>query len=209
MTEAEWLTCGSRNQMRSVIKSLPFAPKRWGLFNRACIERVRELLQHPGFARLLRELDEHLGRSHAAIREAVDQLRLLRGDTLYRAKDAAVRAILAADSPTFATSETVATAIGRWRYVAREERRFHCNLLRDIFGNPFRPVAFDPAWRSDTAVSLAKHIYESRDFSAMPILADALQDAGCDNADILKHCRDETQVHVRGCWVVDLVLGKS
>ena len=51
-------------------------------------------------------------------------------------------------------------------------------------------------------------MYESRDFSAMPILADALQDAGCDNDDILNHCRDPVR-HVRGCWVVDLVLGKE
>ena len=52
-------------------------------------------------------------------------------------------------------------------------------------------------------------MYETRDFSAMPILADALQDAGCDNDDVLNHCRDAKQVHVRGCWVVDLVLGKE
>jgi hypothetical protein len=82
-------------------------------------------------------------------------------------------------------------------------------LVRDIFGNPFRPVTFSPSWRTDTAVSLARQMYESREFSAMPILADALQDAGCDNDDILNHCRDAKQVHVRGCWVVDLVLGKA
>ncbi len=82
-------------------------------------------------------------------------------------------------------------------------------LLRDIFGNPFRPVVFDPAWCTSTAVAIAKGMYDSRDFSAMPILADALQDAGCENDDILNHCRDPQQVHVRGCWVVDLVLGKS
>jgi hypothetical protein len=70
-------------------------------------------------------------------------------------------------------------------------------------------VAFDPAWRTSTAVALAKGMYESRDFSPMPILAGALQDAGCDCDDILSHCRDPQQVHVRGCWVVDLVLGKS
>jgi len=81
-------------------------------------------------------------------------------------------------------------------------------LLRDIFGNPFHPVEFDLQWRTDTALSLAKQMYESRDFSAMPILADALQDAGCDNEEVLNHCRDTKQVHVRGCWVVDLVLGK-
>jgi hypothetical protein len=57
--------------------------------------------------------------------------------------------------------------------------------LRDIFGNPFRPVAFSPEWQTDTAVSLAHQMYEARDFSAMPVLADALQDAGCDNAEPL------------------------
>ena len=81
-------------------------------------------------------------------------------------------------------------------------------LFEEIFGNPFRPIVFAPEWRSDTALSLARHIYDTRDFSTMPILADALQDADCDNADILNHCRDPQQVHVRGCWVVDLVLGK-
>jgi len=89
------------------------------------------------------------------------------------------------------------------------EQAAQCALLRDIFGNPFRPVAFDPAWRTETAVALARQMYDSREFSAMPILADALQDAGCDNPAILDHCRDANQPHVRGCWVCDLVLGKE
>jgi hypothetical protein len=88
------------------------------------------------------------------------------------------------------------------------EQLYHVWLLHDIFGNPFRPVTFSPDWRTDTALSLASQTYESREFSAMPILADALQDAGCDNADILDHCRGPGP-HVRGCWVVDLVLGKE
>ncbi|QJW94016.1 hypothetical protein [Frigoriglobus tundricola] len=79
--------------------------------------------------------------------------------------------------------------------------------LREIFGNPFRPVDFAP-WRTGTAVSLARQLYESRDFSALPILADALQDAGCDDTDVLGHCRGNGP-HVRGCWVVDGVLGKG
>lgn len=81
-------------------------------------------------------------------------------------------------------------------------------LLHEIFGNPFRPVTFNPAWRTDTAIALARTMYESREFSAMPILGDALQDAGCDNEDVLNHCRGDGP-HVRGCWVVDLVLGKE
>ena len=80
-------------------------------------------------------------------------------------------------------------------------------MFRDVVGNPFRPVAFDPAWRTSTAVALARQMYESREFLAMPILADALQDAGCEDEAILTHCRDANQPHVRGCWVCDLVLG--
>jgi len=80
--------------------------------------------------------------------------------------------------------------------------------LRDVFGNPFQPVTFAPEWRTDTAVTLARQMYESREFGAMPILADALQDAGCDSTDVLDHCRGPGP-HVRGCWVCDLVLGKE
>ena len=91
----------------------------------------------------------------------------------------------------------------------QQRQAIHAIWLRDIFGNPFRPVAFSPEWRTSTAVALAGQMYESRDFGAMPILADALQDAGCDSEDMLSHCRDENATHVRGCWVVDLVLGKG
>ncbi len=80
--------------------------------------------------------------------------------------------------------------------------------IPEVFGNPFRPVALDPAWLTSTAVAIAQGIYDDRAFDRMPILADALQDAGCENADILAHCRGEGP-HVRGCWVVDLVLGKT
>jgi len=83
------------------------------------------------------------------------------------------------------------------------------SLALELIGpNPFRPVAFDFQWRTSTVFSLARQMYESRDFSAMPILADALQDAGCDNDAILSHCRG-TGPHVRCCWVCDLVLGKA
>ena len=58
-------------------------------------------------------------------------------------------------------------------------------------------------------MTLARQKYEKRDLGAMPILADALQDAGCDIDDVLSHCRDASATHVRGCWVVDLVLNKS
>lgn len=77
-----------------------------------------------------------------------------------------------------------------------------------ILGNPFRPVTFAPAWRTSDVVALARGIYDERAFDRMPILADALQDAGCDSDDILNHCRADG-VHACGCWVVDAVLGKA
>jgi hypothetical protein len=80
---------------------------------------------------------------------------------------------------------------------------------REIFGNPFRPITVNPEWSTPTVLLVAQGIYDSRDFSAMPILADALQDAGCDSDDILNHFRDPNATHVRGCWALDLVLGKT
>jgi hypothetical protein len=81
-------------------------------------------------------------------------------------------------------------------------------LARDIFGNPFRPVTADPAWLTSTVVALARGIDTDRAFDRLPILADALQDAGCDDHDVLSHCRGGGP-HVRGCWVVDVLLDKG
>jgi hypothetical protein len=91
---------------------------------------------------------------------------------------------------------------------ASNELRCQAELFRCVFGNPFRPVVFAPQWRTSDVVALARSIYESRDFSAMPILTDALMDAGCEDVELLGHCHSSGP-HVRGCWVVDLVLGKQ
>ena len=64
------------------------------------------------------------------------------------------------------------------------------------------------AWRTSTVVALARGIYEERAFDRLPMLADALEEAGCEDADMLAHCR-RSGPHVLGCWVVDLVLGKK
>src|SRR5262249_11989426 len=77
------------------------------------------------------------------------------------------------------------------------------HTVRCIFGNPFRHVAVDPSWLTSTVVTLAAGINAERAFDRLPILADALQDAGCDNPEVLAHCRGPGP-HVRGCWVVDL-----
>ena len=85
------------------------------------------------------------------------------------------------------------------------------HLLRDVFGNPFRPAGLKREWvaANDRAVeAVARSIYDERAFDRMPILGDALEDAGCDDETILGHCRGPGP-HVRGCWVVDLILGKG
>jgi hypothetical protein len=117
----------------------------------------------------------------------------------------------AADAAASATR--VADADGR--YLAdpvlgqqQAEAAAHADLLRCIFGAPFRQPTFDPAWRTETAVALALQQYENRNFTLIPILGDALADAGCPDGDVLEHCRG-TGPHVRGCHVVDLVLGRS
>ena len=93
------------------------------------------------------------------------------------------------------------------------EERGQADLLRDVLGPlPFRPVAIDPAalcWYGGSVVRLARRVYEERKFEWLPVLADALEEAGCQDKDILRHCREQGGIHVRGCWCVDLVLGKQ
>jgi len=84
-------------------------------------------------------------------------------------------------------------------------------ILYDIFGTTFRPVLIDTdwlAWNSGYVKRLAQGFYDSRDFSAMLILADVLEDAGCTEAALLDHLRGPGP-HVRGCWALDLLLGKE
>ncbi len=87
----------------------------------------------------------------------------------------------------------------RWRSI---------ELIRDLFGNPFRPVTIDPAWLTRNVIAIAEGIYEDWAFDGMPILADILEESGCDDAAILEHCRSPAE-HVRGCWVIDAILGKG
>lgn len=122
--------------------------------------------------------------------------------------------------PKFAFQRTLA-APGSWGgKISGPAVRRAVWTLHEVFGNPYtlrrkrkgeprRGWLLEPAWRTPTAVALAEQMYASRDFGAMPILADALQDAGCDNEDVLTHCREAGAMHARGCWVIDLVLSKN
>ncbi len=85
------------------------------------------------------------------------------------------------------------------------------NLLRCIVGNPFRTVPIEPAvlaWNDGTVPQIAAGIYDERAFDRLPVLADALLDAGCDDEELLDHCRSK-EPHGRGCWAIDLLIGKA
>ncbi|HEY7424383.1 MAG TPA: hypothetical protein VH682_09165 [Gemmataceae bacterium] len=130
------------------------------------------------------------------------------------------------EPPDVVTATRIARTAARAAEARREERRGMASsapadsprglealdaveLVREIFGNPFRPVQVDPhwlAWNENTVAQMARTIYDKRRFGDLPMLADALEEAGCDNADILNHCR-APRGHVRGCWVVDDLLG--
>jgi hypothetical protein len=214
----------------------PVSERKFRLFACACCRRIWPLLTAPESRKAV-ELSEALAdgrvrdgrravaseaatliarreRSSAAIAAEEASKRLLRpfrktpsvaewaSDTAYHAAEAAYAGAYDAAG----TNDRAAFNGGNRAQAA--ELRAQAALLRDIFGNPFRPVAFDPAWLTSDVLALARGMYESRDFSAMPILADALQDAGCDNDDVLGHCRGPGP-HVRGCRVVDMILGKS
>jgi hypothetical protein len=96
----------------------------------------------------------------------------------------------------------------------RAARKVLAGFLREVVGNPFKPPRFEPAWRTATVVQLAKGIFDERAWDRMPILADALLDADCDEEAILRHLRGtelnvkEQPQHIRGCWVIELILDR-
>lgn len=124
--------------------------------------------------------------------------------------------ILASEYATIATAQNPAESAANRKSADREADDFlqareeteQVKLIRCVFGNPFRPVQLNPRWRTTDVVALARAIYDDRAFNRLPILADALMDAGCEDESIIGHSREHSP-HVRGCWVVDLVLGKE
>jgi hypothetical protein len=127
-----------------------------------------------------------------------------------------------AESAAFDTTALRAADVRGWKAAARavvvtqndrtaegSERAAQADLLRCIFGPlPFRPIPLDPSWTAPTVKQLTEAIYEERAFDRLPVLADALEDAGCNQPDIIQHCRSGGE-HIRGCWVVDLLTGRE
>ena len=207
MTEAEWLMSTDPSEMLWSLRS-GSSERKQRLFAVACCHRVWDSLVED-LCRNAVEVAERLADGNATLEEWHDVM-------LPAAKtgwDEEGNNILAAPAAAACRSglgydADIPAAIITTFSPHRDEAGLQAALVRCIFGNPFRPVAFNPAWRTSDVVALARGIYDDRAFDRMPILADALQDAGCDNDDILNHCRAGTP-HARGCWVVDLVLGKA
>lgn len=111
-----------------------------------------------------------------------------------------------------AAMQAVAWAAGDdFESVLQTEAKAQAHLLRELFGNPFRPVPFDPAWleRSrENLTRIAQTIYDTRRFEEMALLGYALMEAGCFEEAVLSHCRS-THEHARGCWVLDAILQKA
>jgi hypothetical protein len=213
MTEAEWLTCAEPFELLDSVEEAG-AARKTRLFADACCRRIARFLAAAPSRNAIDVSDLYAddsaseGQLIAALSKA-DAAAEHGGQSRHLSHpDPFVTDVIIGVMQTMALSAGGTPSHDATREAYRAESEAHASLLRDIFGNPLRPVAFSPSWRTDTAVSLARTMYDTRDFSAMPILADALQDAGCDNEDVLAHCRGPGP-HVRGCWVVDSVLGKS
>ena len=221
MTEEEWFAW---RDPREVVQRLladirapiaaAFTHRKMVLFGAACCRRVEDRWKDERVCTAVEAAERHCDARTNEDRQLIKPVRLLiREDREWASSEPGrlAKAVCGRSgwSVALECSWEASFLFGGATLWTEHERGTQMSLLRDIIGNPFRSTRGSPKWRTETAVLLAAQMYESRDFSAMPILADALQDAGCDSDDIFSHCRDANQVHVRGCWVVDLVLGKS
>ena len=220
MTEAEWLHYPYPEPMLQFLGSR-VTERKLRLFAAACCRRVWHLLTDER-SRQAVEVAERYGDGFASRSErkaAAEAAHAARGNG-----QAAVAASFAVQKATRDlsidimniagdTATLVVYATEQANGTARElEYAVQATLIRDLFGNPFSPApTIAPAaldWNDQMIVRVAQGIYDSRDFNRLPLLHVALSRAGCDDEAILSHCRSDGP-HVRGCWVIDLILGKE
>jgi hypothetical protein len=209
MTEAEWLACDEPRTMFAALGGKASA-RRWRLFACGCL---RQIWRRTGFTRR----DRHVVKMAELHADG-----LIGGRKMARAFRSAgwgyepavthdfqlVNWSLEASRVAGMAFEAVVAPTGRGDDV---QRTVLVRLLHCLFAHQMQPVRVEPswfAWQGGTAAHLAQTIYKDHAFDRLPILADALEEAGCADAAILGHCRSPGP-HVRGCWVVDLLLGKA
>jgi hypothetical protein len=221
MNEQEWLVCTDPKPMLGFVRKQT-SDRKLRLLICACCRRVWDLLADDR-SREAVEVAERYADGSAnrddliAVRRKADVAyqwaRKQHGPTAFRlccAAHLALQATSTAKKVRFDPRENEFLRGAKERK-DKTERKARSDLIRDFISNPFCPVTLDATWltwNDCTVRKIAQSIYSDRAFDRMPILADALQDAGCTNADILNHCRSEGP-HVRGCWVVDHLLGKE
>jgi hypothetical protein len=232
MTEDEWLTSEDPGLLLNYLWwGRPQGDRKWRLFAVACCRRVWHLMTGESRRRAV-EIAERFADGLASIEE----LEASRADaestgvavfnrpsnrTIDDYATAAARDVLE-PYPRFVAQKLCSTL----QYIAdphmdfisdvsapvRREQRFLADLVRDIFGDPFRHTSLPAqdilAWNDSTLLKIAEAIYAERAFDRMPILHDALLDAGCADEALLSHCRNP-EGHARGCWGLDAILGKS
>jgi hypothetical protein len=230
MTEAEWLACTDPRPMLEYLRGKA-SERKLRLFACACVRRAWHLLTDAG-----RQAVE-AAEAYADGRIGVETLQVARRAAYEPVADAIETANLtwALGTPLTPPDSAAVAAVeacgdmdsDNSRYSALLDATSHAQaalgwkggefaaqaaLLRDTLGNSFRPLPPPPAailaWNDGTVSRIAQRIYDERAFDRMPILADALEEAGCTNPDILEHCRSEGE-HVRGCWLLDLLMGKA
>jgi hypothetical protein len=212
MTEQEWLECVNPSPMLDFIE-MRLSDRMLRLFAIACCTRVAHASPvGPQVIQVAEAFADGLvGVKELAIAKQRLQHKHFSHGYIYIFDEIAGEvcnpsARYAANSSAYEARRQCGDAVAeKW------ERQKQAEILRDITGNPFRPVVMNATWlvwNDCTVQRMAQQIYDERAWDQMPILADALQDAGCDDGDILDHCRSDGP-HVRGCWVVDALLEKE
>jgi hypothetical protein len=215
MTEAEWLSCADPQPMLTFLRGRA-SDRKLRLFAVACCRQIWDLITADPCRRAVEAAEKYAeGEITAAELEAAES------ESAAAAGAAAERlwvVHMCVIQQATSTELPYGNAACRTAYFAAdlgcevvrfdEARAHQSKLLREIFGNPFRPATLAPPPLSAPVVALAQAIYADRAFARMPELGDALAAAGCTDAAVLAHCRGPG-VHVRGCWVVDLILGKG
>jgi hypothetical protein len=225
VTEAEWLACTDPTPMLAFLRGKASDRKLW-LFAVACCRRLGPLLQDTRIITALDVAERHADGAatqadlQAPLRAAALAQRAQRRKALLFAYAAVMDAcgpggLGAAEKAAWAeaaAADSRATHGERLRRSRPDLYASQAALCRDVIGNSFRPATPLPpsvvAWNNATVVKVAQGIYEERRFRDLPILADALLDAGCDDEELMAHLRSEG-THVRGCWAVDVILGKQ
>jgi hypothetical protein len=232
MTEADWLDCEDPERMLAFLRREGRASDRkLRLFACACCRGVWRLFNGKRLRAAVEASERYADGDLTAqelqqVRRSVEQLadrafrrhvRALPWTLLVQGKFARQAAVQVAsadiDEVLESTDAGLAPARSGPDYQRKRVERRHdqAELLRDLFGNPFRPVTIDPvwlAWDSGVVPNLAQAVYDERAFDRLPILADALEDAGCTDTNLLGHLRGPGP-HFLGCWAADAVLARE